>query len=367
MAQPSKVTSGALALSGGDYDDAIEKLEAAIADKSLFQKGKAKHIPKAQYYLYKSYLAIGLDTTRSEPDALLKAKDYYLQAINDPEYGEKWEKKSKDENNEGNLMGNMGAEDKIWGALYNKGITDFNLSEDASALTHFEAAEELKPDHIMTNRLLGSLYLAAGDTAKSVSKLERATALYKEKYIDAEPKALTLNKASQDFAVDSSQISYMYQQLAVLYNSGYGEEAPNGEKALSFLAEGMELDPNDEDMKRQELNIYQQNPNLFEGARKKFESAIAANPDDYQIKLAYANLLDRNEKTDEAFKYYVQVNEADPTNIGGIYGVGAYYINKAAEISNAKAKYTKEEDIDKADKEILALVEKAYPIHGQAP
>ena len=361
VAQPSKVTSGALAVTSGDYDEAIEKLELAIADKSLFPKGKAKHIPKAHYNLYKAYLAIGIDTSRNEPGALLKAKEYYLEAVNNPTYGDKWKKTARDDNNAGNPLGGMAAEDKIWGALYNQGITDFNNTKDESALTNFVAAEELKPNHIMTNRLLGSLYLSATDTAKCVEKLVNAVTLYKAKYIEADEKTLMINKAGQDFMVDSSQLSYMYQQVAVLYNAGYGDVAADGRKALEFLAEGMELIPSDDDMKRQELNIYQQNPALFEDARKKFDSAIAENPDDYQIKLAYANLLDRNEKADEAFKYYMQVNEADPENIGGIYGVGAYYINKAAEISNEKAKYTKEEDIDKADQEILKLVEKAYP------
>ncbi|MEM7368253.1 MAG: hypothetical protein AAF587_06590 [Bacteroidota bacterium] len=351
LAQPSKVTSGVLAQQGGNNEEAIEKLEAAIADKSLFVKGKAKHLPKAYYSLYKAYFAVAADTSMNVPDALTKAKDYYTMAINDPGYGDKYQKQSVLENATGNL----------WGAFYNKGITDFNLENDASALTSFQNADELKPDHILTQRMLGAIYISTQDSMNGVKSLEKAINLFKAKYIDADEASIKAVKEAPDYEVDSSQISYMYQQLAVLYNSGYGSVEPDARKALDLLSDGMNVDPNDQDLKRQELNVYQQNPALFAESKKKFEEAINANQGDLQIKLAYANLLDRNGDLDDAFQYYKEVNESDSDNIGGIYGVGAYYINKAAEISNAKAKYTKDAEIEAADKQILELVEKAYP------
>lgn len=351
VAQPSKVTSGVLAQQGGNNEEAIEKLETAIADESLFQKGKAKHLPKAHYHLYKAYFAMAVDTSKNVPDALMKAKDYYSKAVNNPTYGDKWQKQSLLENATGNL----------WGAFYNEGINQFNVQNDAAALEYFQGADELKPDHILTQRMLGAIYVATTDSANGVKSLEKAIELYKARYVDADAASITANKEAPDYAVDSSQISYMYQQLAVLYNSGYGSVEPDARKAIDLLAEGMKIDPNDEDLKRQELNVYQQNPSLFAESKKKFIDAINSNPGDNQIKLAFANLLDRNGDLDEAFEYYKQVNEADPANIGGIYGIGAYYINKAAEISTAKAKYTKDAEIEAADKQILELVENAYP------
>ena len=161
-------------------------------------------------------------------------------------------------------------------------------------------------------------------------------------------------------------MSYIYQQLAVIYQAK-GETR----NALDLLSEGTKLLPEDESIKRQELAIYQQNPDLLEEAEKKFQEAMAASPDDASIKLAYAALLDKASKGDEALTLYQKVYDADKENLQANYGIGAYYINKAAEMSNEKMKLTKDEEIEAMDKQIVELVGKAYPymvwLHEKQP
>ncbi|MEM7657440.1 MAG: hypothetical protein AAF399_15005 [Bacteroidota bacterium] len=366
FAQPSKVTSGVLDQQSGRYVEAIVKLEKAIADESMFQKGKAKHIPKAQYALYESYYQVGIDTSGMQEQLaaaeldhpvdhpLLLAADNLTKAINHP-MGKRQKTSA--------VLGNV--ESTLWGAVFNKAIEYFNSEAEGSdqiAQNYFEVADQLNPENILTNRMLGAVQLInaprgedpKADSIAAISTMEKTIQYYKDRYINSDD-AATFKSNVPQFEQDSSQLSYLYQQIAVIYNS-WGEP----EKALELLEDGLTI-TDAEDIKRQELNIYQQNPQLLDRAKTKFESAIAASPDDVQIKLAYASMLERNEQADDAYELYKEVYETDPTQIGGIYGVGAYYINKAAAISDAKMAINDDDEIEAMDKEIIGLLEKAYP------
>ncbi|MEM8898290.1 MAG: hypothetical protein AAGC85_09295 [Bacteroidota bacterium] len=54
--------------------------------------------------------------------------------------------------------------------------------------------------------------------------------------------------------------------------------------------------------------------------------------------------------------------EKDPDHLGANIQLGAYYVNKAAEINEAKAKLTKESDIDAAGEEVKQKLGQAYPL-----
>jgi hypothetical protein len=87
-AQGSKVTTGVLSYTQGNYADAIKNLEEALAKPELLKKGK--YVAKAQYYLFKSYLAIAVDPNQAQilemyPNALFKAADNLDKAMNHPE------------------------------------------------------------------------------------------------------------------------------------------------------------------------------------------------------------------------------------------------------------------------------------------
>ncbi|MEZ4829992.1 MAG: hypothetical protein R3C61_27470 [Bacteroidia bacterium] len=82
-------------------------------------------------------------------------------------------------------------------------------------------------------------------------------------------------------------------------------------------------------------------------------------------------MLDQTGKPDDALKLYQEVYDTDKMDISANYGIGAYYINKAAAISEAKMKLDDEDKIDAMNKEIIANLEKAYPfmkfLHEQQP
>lgn len=363
QAQRSKVTSGILALDSGDPLEAISKIEEGIQDKSQFEGRKAKHLAKGYYYLAKAYLTAVEDTTVDVSmleDPTLKAAEYYQMAMDHPD-------KKIYENDA--VLNNVG--ERIWYMLYSRGIETFNNREYVTALDYFEAATEAKPDFFLNQRMLGSTYLlladertkageneqAQQDTANSIEALEAALTIFEEKYYEGEDEeALAVLRGGQEFQQDSGQISYTVQQLALLYDQ-QGESL----KALETIERGLAIAPEDKDVKRMELNIYQNNPNLLEKAKEKFEAAIQEDPDDLAVKMAYASLLERNGEAEYAQQLYQEAYDVDPDNLQANYGLGAFYVNRAAELSQEKAEMTGEEEVAEIDERILALLKKAYP------
>lgn len=344
--QKSTMTSGIMALQNGDPVRAIEKIEQSFEQ---IDEIKSKHQPKGYYNLAKAYLQVGTDSTLSEmyPDALLKAKENYETAMNH-EYSRKIENTAKLDQLDG----------QIFGALFNNAaVPAFNNGNYDKAAQYFDAAADLQPEHFMTNRMLGATHILLEDTAQSIEHLEGALSAFENRYInDVDEKSLDVYKATGEFQNDSMQLSYIFQQLAVIYDA-QGEPR----KAIATIDRGLELMGEDRDLKRQQLNIYNNNPELLEEAKGKFEAAIAEDPNDLPIKLAYASLLERNGEIDQALKLYKEAYDQDPDNLQANYGLGAYYVNQAAELSQEKAKLNEEEEIGEMNERILELLEKSYP------
>jgi len=346
QAQTSKITTGAVAIQNGDLEKGISSLEEGLAQPELIKKGK--NIAKGYFYLQQAYAQVAQNEELKEkyPDAVLKAAAALKQAESHPDLAGTLKSQ---------LEGQTGAKYNLWALAYNQGVSIFNEGNYEKGLEYFEVARELKPDHFLTNRMLGSNHLLVGDTANSVNTLESAISIFNEQYITSE--LAELNKANeQAYQQDLGQMSYVYQQLAVIYQA-QGETR----KALNTLTTASELLPEDESIKRQELGIYQQNPELLSEAEAKFKSMIEKDPTDVRIILAYASLLDKAGKGDEAHPLYLQAYEQDKENLQANYGIGAYYINKAAELSKEKGQMSKTAEIEAMDKRIVTLIEKAYP------
>ncbi|MDX2283609.1 MAG: hypothetical protein NW241_05575 [Bacteroidia bacterium] len=345
-AQNSKVTTGVLAQQQGNTAEAILKLEEALGNQALIKN--VKLIPKAHYYLAKAYLDLAADTSKKElrtkyPDFAERAKSNYDKAISHPE-GDTWKKQA--------ILDNFSY--SLWVVFFNDGISLFSGENNAKALDRFKASDELNPNHFLTLRMLGAAYVYNGDTTGCVNTLEKAVEVYKKRYYADDAGAQAL-RATPEFQTDSGQVSYVYQQLAVIYN-----KQGDGEKAIGMLEEGMKY-TKDEALSRQELNIYQQNPALFEMAVKKFQEAIAANPKDMQIKVVFASMLDRNERIEEAHALFQEVYNADPKSIEANFGLARYYINQAAAVNEKKSKEYNEAKVDAMDVEVRKLLETAYP------
>ncbi len=354
-AQNSKITTGVLAEQQNNFGDAIAKLNEAFANKDLITKPQL--LPKGYYALYKSYFRVAVDTTLKDlrtqyPNASYLAYEAFENAMA-TDVKEAYHKQA--------ILD--GAEANIWAVLYNEGVAFFNGNQDDKAVQYFEAADKISPGDFYTARMLGSVKLVKADTAAAVKSLENSAELFKTKFFNRDTEGF---KETPEYTQAAGQASYVYQQLAVVYQA-----QGNVRKALDLLTAGSEMLPKDESIKRLELAIYQQHPELFAEAEKKFQEAIAKTPDDLDMKVAYAGLLERADRLPEALKIYQEVYDKDPNNLSANYGLGASYVNTAAEISQRKMKMTRDADIDAADAEIVELLKKAYPymlwLHNAQP
>ncbi|MEO0899029.1 MAG: hypothetical protein AAFY71_21635 [Bacteroidota bacterium] len=369
IAQPNKISGAVITYTNNNKPgEAAVKLQAALADTSAFYPKKEKALYKGYFYyavcLAKMVSSDTVNVKKFETPAL-DAHKYYQKVMNS-DYAPKYKRLSEEDR----------AEFSIWSALYNMGLKYFNQDKPEASAAHYRLAAVYKPKHILTNRMLGASSMLIKDTTTAVSALEAAFAAYKSEYVDISPedfaskqKMMLLEQGidiNDQKAVDSSQLSYIVQQLAVIYDA-----QGDAKKALDLLSEGLKVTPGDEDIKRQELNIYNRNPELFEESKAKFEAAVNENPDDLPIKLAYGALLERNGELEKAFGLYEDAYKRDNENLQANYRLAAYYVNKAADLSGKKAKLTKMAEIDAADAEIKGYAEKAYPflkwLHNAQP
>ena len=327
QAQNSKVTSGVIAYDNGRFEESIEKLETALANKADL---KEKNIPKAHMYLCRAYLAAAGDSSMlaKYPDAATKAYENYELAKATDEGG-----KLK------NLM--VLTEQNLWPAVFNAGAIAYNEEDYEKSKSFFEKAIALSPADLNSHIMLGYSNWMKRDTAAALSSLSEATRVHKENLGEEGP---------------NDDVARAYLMIAAAQD-GQGES----EKALETLAEARELYPTDKDLQKVELSIYQKNPSLFERSKAKFEQAMKDNPDDNNIKLAYADLLDKNGDDARAEAIFGEVLAQDPDNLNANIQMGARYINKAAEISKEKMEMTKEADIDKANEGIREMMRKAEP------
>ncbi|MCI4667200.1 MAG: tetratricopeptide repeat protein [Bacteroidia bacterium] len=369
MAQPGKINGAVVTYTSSQKPgEAAVKLQAALSDTTLFYPKKEKALYKGYYY-YAVCLAkmVSSDTVNVKKfdQPAIDAHKYYQKVMTSEQYATKYKRLAETDQ----------AEYSIWSALYNLGLKYFNSEQYGKSAAHYKLAAVYKPDHILTNRMLGASSMMVKDTASATQALETALSSYQKQYeglteAQIQEKTKSMILSGVDFraqkSVDSSQLSYIVQQLAVLYDVK-GEP----KKALNTLSDGLKLSPGDEDMKRQELNIYNRNPELFEESKAKFEAAIEKNPEDLPIKLAYAAMLERNGELDRAFELFEDAYKRNPEDLQANYRLAAYYVNKAADLSAKKSDYTKMEDIDKADAEIKGYAGKAYPflvwLHNKQP
>lgn len=339
MAQDSKVTTGAIAFGEGQgsYEKARGLLEEGVSDPSAL---KAKNVPKAYFMLGEIYVFFAQIQNPDHPDAAEKAYDYYKKAIAADDVKKKYTKK----------LVNKDAVDKYWSALYNAGVNAYNYGAYEKAQDLFSNAIELDEKHITSLIMLGYSNLLSKDTANAI------------KYISKGIDTYMANKPETPDTLVSN--AYTQKALLLMHTGDIRaalDAAASGSKEFSF----------NEDLPRVELSIYAGNPDLFSEAQAKFESAIAADPDDIEVKLAYADLLSRNEKSEEALKLYKDIYDKDSTNYYANVNLAVHYINTAAKSSEKMMAEDDEDKISTFEKELIENLRSAYPYmleaHEQKP
>ena len=336
-----KVSTGIIQYGQQNYAKAANLIETGL---SLGVKEKT--LPKAYYNLALAYTAMARDSAlmAADPDLLFKAKDA-IAKTKETDIKNKYSK---------NLVL---IEDGLHRSIFNEGAISYNTGDYAKSLPFLKAAAEMNEENVLYNLLLGYAQVNMKDSASAIGSLQKTLDIWNG-----------TEAASRDSSLEKNILSTNLM-LASLYNM----YEKNPQKAIDLITLARKDFPTDEDLRNTELGIYQQNPQLFEQARSKFEKALKEDPKNNIVKLAFAQLLTQNDEKDAGLKLYNEVLESDPGNYQANVNIGAFFINEAVAVQKTYAETSsKEEDkLAELEKEFLGLLNKAYPhmqkAHEAAP
>ncbi|MFK7972257.1 MAG: tetratricopeptide repeat protein, partial [Bacteroidia bacterium] len=344
FAQDSKVTSGIMNI------QTANELPGAAQKAELFKKGvgkiltgmengpiNPKKLPKAYASLATGYFALLNDSIylSENPDLHFKC----LEAV----------KKAKELDVKGRYTKGpfVFIETNLPFSVFNYGTSFYNTGDYGKALPYMKVASELAPDNMSFNMLHGYALLNTNDTAAAIPALQKTIDLWNSTEETERDSGMKKNVLTTNII------------LATVHNTFSKDPG----KALEVLAKARKEYPTNANLRKTELGIYQQNPQLFEEARAKFDAAMKADPSDNIVKLAYASLLTQNGDKDKGIDLYNEVLKTDPNNYQANVNVGAFYINEAVA---AKGEYddtpsSEESKLETLEEKIYDNLRKAYP------
>lgn len=175
--------------------------------------------------------------------------------------------------------------------------------------------------------------------------------------------AITALEACKD---DKDNQNEIYQMLASQYDA-----LKDTANLIKVYEEGASLFP-DEPFYVQNLIAMYIYTNQMEEAIVKLNEATTKMPENKQMWLIKGQLLDRQEKYDEAIQCYEKVLELEPENAAALGSIGIIYYNQAAKLSDEnnaaavndikKYKEGRTNVVDPAFRKALTYLEKAHKL-----
>jgi hypothetical protein len=332
--QNSKVSNAIQAFSEGDYQKTYDLAGDALANVDDLT---GDYIPAAYYYLAKSrvqVLRLAMETGDTEKlagmhNALIESYFDYKEALKTADY-----KLQSDIHQD--LAG-------LYNPILQTGLSALNTGNDQAqpinvreaaykaAIGYLVAAKDISPTYL-ANDLLGQAYFSLGDTLSAHSYFVESIAAYKNK-LPAQP----------DFLM-----AYVFFRKAIIER--YGEQ--NNLLALATLTDGENLlnseynryEPNSSltaeqkyefnngmiDLIGFELDIYLNDPALRDDAIVRFQEVLVLYPEDYDMHVAYANLLEDIDLllAIDAYETAISINDSREL---AFFNLGAVYNNLGSE------------------------------------
>lgn len=333
-AQKSKVTSGLVDFNNGKYLDCLHKMEEALKSNELKEKYKAKA------YFYKGKAIVNIVSAAS------KAKDYStLEKYNDfvfdtnEAFIEAWKLKSFDPKLERNIELEV---EKSYSIVLQSAYTALSYKTYDLGLKYAELLIE-------NSKILGKKDYRAHDVS---GQMNMALQDYKraEKELVKAKELASISASNPDMS-----LAYVYYRLALIeryykrqdeFDYSFDEN-----KTMKFINEGFdalekswasekaaglataERQKNHDliytDLYSFKLDVYLNAPSLRSEAIPFFKEALKQNPDNSIWRLAYASLLEKDNKLEEAIEQYKTVVGKAPNNFQANLHIGATYVNQA--------------------------------------
>ncbi len=372
----TKIETGIINFQNGDFKKALDALNEGLADPSLV---KAKNLPRGYYHralakvqvmgsIAKTLTAAPTEEqAKSLEDLLMGAYDDLkkARATDDGKWGKKVDVEFA-KLNQGFLQSGLAALNmtfdkattpEVKKEAYQSLVDLMNLSceidatsyfafdlraqgklglaDSVGALADFNAAAKLIEANTHTRP---DLYVAYTYYRKAI--IER----YNQHNVDAALKSVDTGKA----VVEKEWAKILAKKAEMK-----PEEFAKQEKLYN---EGME------DLGKFELDLLLNAPEKLQQAIDKFKDAIVKEPKNYVLHVAYAQLLEKVKKSDDAAVVYEKATVIDPSKQMAWFNLGAMYVNKAVELYTAANKISDDPAKAKAlQSEGDVLFKKALP------
>lgn len=374
-AQDSKIETGVVSFQQQDWGSAIKALDAGLADPSIL---KPKNVPRGYYYRAQARMML-TQSLGAEIQKKMNAKDTVgaeavgKQMVNNLKLIIADYRKAKETDAEGkwgkDIENNMriprmiviGMVEQTLQQLRNDEIMKKASEEDYKELSDLivpllDELILLEPNGYLGYDLRGQTKNALKDPAGAQTDYELAMKKFKE----APPEQPDM------------EFGRTFLRSSILY-----KESKNADKALQMLGDGkavVEAEFKRMETKKQyiadsnwkkienskndlinrlsvnELAILMEMPDKMNEAVARFDKAIADKPQDYNLHINFASLLEKVDST-RAIRMYEKAMAIDPKRTSAYNNLGAFYNGKAKEFHD-KLKATEDERLMTAYKSL---------------
>jgi tetratricopeptide (TPR) repeat protein len=370
--QNSRLQIGISQFVDGSYYRALEYFNQAISqDKSM----TPEMLCEAYYYRGLTYVRIYNEVYAGEDEGDRELyKDALLFAYRDYKSGKSYDR--------GNYSLQIGLEmNNLHSPLLQQGLTLLNEYNNlvyngrqekellALAEEYLQSALEIRETYLVCD-LLGQVCLDKGMKQEAAEYFARSEKLYAEAPPD-EP----------DFLM-----AYVYYRLAAIHKSQDARLAlEDNQRGIEFLdreykrfeaskstypaAKANEFEEQYklalQDLINLKLDLYLTNQDLYLDALKVFEDELGMKPEDVNLLIGYASLLERSDKP-KAIQTYRKALEFDEHNRIALFNLGALYYSHGKELFTKAQGTTDNEQFKLLMKEAVLDFETAKPYFDKA-
>ena len=365
LASPdTDVTSGVVAAQKSDWTTAISQLSAATADPSALAE---ENVAKAWFWLGESRLGAFREAgAAADTERLATLSSAPLEALDAFEHARatdtthRWD--SSLERSLKQLEPLL-----LQGALSRMQEAQTSTSSSralADARVWADAAVRCSPGSYIGHSLRGQIGMKQGRNDEAAADLNKAAELY----ISAPPES------------PDPLVAYVHHSLAVIRRS-----AGDIDGALGWLDQGLTLLEQEEargaasptaasdeerrtrqtsvarsDLESLRLDTLLNAPTHRERALTTFAAAVEGQPNDYMLRVAYAQLLMPTDTTAAAEQLEAAI-AIDPTQVAGAFNLAALYQNEAARLAQAANETEDPEEFNQLQEEVKFMMMKARP------
>jgi Tfp pilus assembly protein PilF len=371
-AQTSKFQQGKDNFYDGSYYKAMEYLNQAIATDRTMSR---EMLTEAYYYRGLTYIRLHNEAfsgdnkveQKTYNDALLFAYRDFKQSLAYDD-GTWWKQIDLEIKNLHHAMLQEGLTSlNTYNDLVFNGKTDPKLL--ARAEDYLVSAKEIRESYLVCD-LLGQVWLDKGRKDSAAVYFSRSEKLYTEK-LPEEPDflmAYVFYRLAAIHKTDDIRLAMQDNQRGLKFlESEYARFSAIKSKLNAARVQQMEdqYQLALQDLTDLKLDLFMTDTDQYVEALHVFEEELSKQPDNVDVLIGYASLLEKADK-EKAILTYKKVLGLDPYNAIALFNLGALYYAKGKDLMEAASKTSGDEDYNLLNDEAMANFKTAGTFFEQA-